>query len=111
MIEEIKENIRRQGTDLPPNLIVEYMLTLSTLLGNMGNEIAASERIAYAFKKGLLADEKMSDAKAETFMRGEGCWEVYRIARFQYDTTIELIRSLKYLKRLREDELEQANVM
>ena len=109
-IEEIKANIRRHGTDLPPNLIVEYMLTLSTLLGNMGNEIATSERIAFAFKGEMLVGD-MSDAKAETFMKGNERWETYKKAKFQYETTVELIRSLKYLKRLREEELEHTNAL
>lgn len=106
-IQTIIDDIKKRKADIDPTTICEYLLRLSAELPWVGGEVAKSEQGAYRAKNDLLvADPKTSDARAETKMRTTDAWVAYRSNRLYYESLIEIIRSLKYVKRMREDEME-----
>jgi len=110
-IKEIIEDVRDRGADIDEGTIADHLLKLTAYLWKLGDTTSRLEKLAYKVKADLIkASDKMSDAKAETYMRASNEWLDYRISRRQYDITAEMIKSLKFVGRVSEDEKHNSNI-
>lgn len=106
-IEQIHEDLKQRGHDLPPAIVKEYLITLAVSQSYMGREYAMAKQEAYKMKQGLFLDPKMTDSKAETLMKASDAYRVYMEKEREYDALVELIRVLKIVGKL--NELEKEN--
>lgn len=106
LITEVSERVKKG--DLPPSIAAEDLNTLSALIGNILDEVLEAD---FEYSKVLLKcldnESKANRAKivAETspeFMRRQR-------ARNTKELALEMMRSLKYYLRNKEDEQREAN--
>jgi len=102
MVEEIQKEIRTTP-DLLPDRAAELLNKLSALTGNIADEIRQADvsynRVLLEF---LSHEEKANRAKIHSEVTPE--YERKRIARDTYKLADELIKSLKYYLRVKEEE-------
>jgi hypothetical protein len=97
----------RDTSDLLPDRAAELLMMLSSLLGNVNDEIRAADA-EYA---GVLLAHLDSETKANRAkIRAETSVEYQRKqeARDTKELVLELVRSLKYYLRSKSDELQMA---
>lgn len=100
-IEKIRQSIATG--DLPASVAAEHLNELSALLGNVNSNIRIAD-LAYSKKLYLCLEEEEKANKAK--IKAE-ISEEYQTARRQKDIkelVVEMMRSLKYYIRSREDE-------
>ena len=108
-MEKIRDQIKKiqnevkDAKDLFPARASELLMTLSALLGNVNDEIRDAEM---AYNKVLLgfldSNEKANRAKIRADISDENARRIE--ARNTKELAIELMRSLKYFLKAREDE-------
>lgn len=93
----------RDTADLMPDRAVELLNQLSSLLGNLNDEIRAAD---LAFALVLLALLETEEAASRAKIRAETTPEYQRKqeARHTKELAVELIRSLKFFLRSKEEE-------
>lgn len=106
MVEAMQMECRNSG-DLMPERAAEILVQLASILGNINDEILKRDM---EYSKILLSwlekESKANRAKITAETTPE--YEARCVARNTKELGIELIRSLKYFLKAREEELQQA---
>jgi hypothetical protein len=102
LVREMSLEIR--NTDLQPGRAADILMQLTTLLGNIADEIREAD-LAYAIVllKALEGDEAANRAKIRAEVSPE--YQRKREARDLEKLTVELVRNLKYFLRAKEEEM------
>jgi hypothetical protein len=97
----------RDANDLQPDRAVELLMKLTALLGNIADEIRAAD-LAYSLI--LLQQLETSEHanRARIWAETSGEYQRKREARDTKELCVELIRSLKYFLKVKEDELRMS---
>ncbi len=105
MIGAIQRELR--DTDLQPDRAAELLVKLTALMGNCNDEIRLADHgYAVVLLRFLEADEAANRAK----IRAETSIEYLRRqeARSTKELVVEMVRSLKYLLKSKEEEMRMA---
>lgn len=105
-----QRQIECRSGDLMPARAGEVMVELSSLLGNINNEILERE-IAYNKKLLECLDKEKTANKAKIIAETSDEYRLMREAKNAEKVALEIIRSLKYYLRVKEDEMMQAGNM
>ena len=84
----------------------QALVEISALLGNVNDEIRKADQAYYLKFDELLSGEKMPVSRAEVRMRSSDEYMRLQEAKNEFEMAMELIRSLKYLIRALDDEME-----
>lgn len=97
----------RETPDLLPDRAAELLMQLTSLMGNCNDEIRVADEAFAAVLLGYLASEqKVNHARVKAEVTPE--YRRKREARDTKELVIELVRSLKYFLRAKQDELQVA---
>lgn len=92
--------------DIPPSRAAEILNILSALLGNIGDEIISRDNL-YAIKLLDCLDCETKANRAKILAETSEEYKNKQIARNTQQTVIEMIRSLKFYLRVKEQEYRE----
>lgn len=109
MVKAVQLEVRDKATDLLPNRAAELLIHVSALLGNINDEIRLAD-LEYAVR--LLEELEKDQAANRAKIRAE-CTPAYvrkREARDTKELALELVRSLKYYLKAKDEERREARM-
>lgn len=110
IIQETSEELRKNIDLLDPTTSAKKLIELSSLLSSLNRHIAEQE---FAYKQKLQEIKKNTKSVSEARTEAEAAieYKLWISAKYEKDSLIELIRSLKYFnKAVSEDVLNQRNL-
>ncbi len=109
MIEGLQKECRNSA-DLFPDRAAEILVQLSSLLGNCNDEILKRDMEYSKVLLGCLEKESKAN-RAKILAETSPEYEAKQIARNLKELALELIRSLKYFLKSKEEELQKAKYL
>lgn len=107
MIKKRQNEILSSGDQLDPIRAAQILTELSALYGNILDEVKKRQMI-YGEKLVEILDTEKSVAKAEAKAKATSEYESLLEAKNTDKLCLELIRSIKYYLRAKEDEMNEA---
>ncbi len=100
----------RSSADLLPERASEILVQLSSLLGNINDEILKRDMEYSRILLGCLEKESKAN-RAKIMAETTAEYEAKQVARNTKELAIELIQSLKYFLKSKEEELQKAKYL
>jgi hypothetical protein len=102
MIDEYRNKIK-DASSLEPDQASRYIVELSSIMGNVNQELLAKQML-YNEAKLKCLDEEKSVARAAMKAETTDAYRAYQEVKGYRDLLVEMIRGLKYYLRSQDDE-------